>query len=98
MIEFDSRFIKKHARLADKYKSPLLFFHSFHEDGSMQYEGYIYSMTKVGSGMAKLFSGLTGEVCDETGFTAAFLESCHFYFTDSEMRAAANVIWANYKG
>ena len=95
MINFDDGFLQEHARPTDKDKSPILFFHSFGDRGELEYEGYIYFLSKTGSGMAMLFSPLTGEAAEVMSFTKPFLRRCAFYDNDSQMRAAAKTYWRN---
>lgn len=80
--------IAKHHRKGNKAKTPILFFHSWNEDGTLNHQGYIYLLNKDGTGMAQLFSWLFGEEADVTTFTKAYLEKCTFYTSDVEMNSA----------
>ena len=86
-IRFDETFIKKHKRSGEA-KTPILFFHSWSAQGGIEYQGYIFSLKRDGTGMAQLFDWFMGEPSDEMVFTKHFLECCTFYATDQEMNRA----------
>ncbi len=94
MIKFDENFVKTHRRTS-RAKTPILFFLSFSDDGTLDHQGYIFKLFADGTGKAQLFSWGFGDASDEITFTKAYLNRCEFFTSSQSWESRAEDLLAS---
>jgi hypothetical protein len=80
--------LARYVRPRGKPGIPLLFFHSWNPNNTVERQGYIWRLRRDGTGKATLFEFGMGEPSDDIVITPLFLECCTFYGSDEQLRAA----------